>query len=255
MNRVIIAVYGVIAYAVGLGGLVAFVVFLGGWDFLPLHINSKVPGAVGTALAANLGLLLLFGLQHSVMARPWFKSRWTRLVPAAAERSTYVLLSGMLMAAICVGWQPLPGVLWKAESAAAVALLTGGYLLGWAIAVVATFLISHAELFGLRQVYLNLKRCPEPSAGLVETGLYRFVRHPLQSGVLMGVWFTPLMTSTHLLLAVGMTLYILVGLYFEERDLVRTFGDDYRDYQARVGRLLPLPRSARHSRSRAATAR
>lgn len=241
MTRSLVAFYGVIAYVIGMGGLACFILFLSGWSFVPVHIDSHEPGNVGFALAVNSGLMLLFGAHHSVCARPSFKAMLTKVIPVAAERSTYVLCSGVLMLVICIFWQALPGELWHPQGAVAIYLLTAGYLAGWVIALISTFLINHFELFGLQQVYFHLKNKPEPPMNFVESYFYRFVRHPLQFGVLMGIWFTPHMTSTHLFLAVTLTIYIVIGLYYEEKDLVRTLGENYSDYQGRVSKLIPMP--------------
>ena len=241
MKNIVIALFGVISYVVGIGGLAYFILFLGSWEFLPVHINSGTPGPIGTAVLINLGILILFGLQHTVTARPAFKASITRVLPEPAERSLYVLLSGVLMLVFSFHWMPIEGVIWHVESELLRNLLIAGYLAGWVIAVVATFLINHFELFGLQQVYLNLKNAPEPDASFTETGLYRIVRHPLQLGVLIGIWCLPTMTVTHLMLALGMTIYIFIGLYYEEKDLAATLGPDYEDYQRRVRKILPLP--------------
>ena len=242
MSRMLIFIYGLFAYAVGLGGLVWFILFVGAWGFMPQHINSGTVGAWLPATGINIGLLLLFGLQHSVMARDSFKQRLTQFIPAAAERSSYVLLSGVLMALFCLYWQALEGYVWHFESAVVQAILVGGYVLGWFIAVLATFLINHFELFGLQQVYCNLRQQPTPPIHFTERFLYKVVRHPLQFGVLIGLWSTPSMSYTHLMLAVGMSLYIFIGLHFEEKDLSATLGKDYDDYKDRVRMIVPLPK-------------
>ncbi len=241
MKNWAIAVFGLLSYVVGLGGLAYFILFLGSWDFLPVHINSRAPGPEGIAVMVNLTIMMLFGVQHSVTARPGFKQALTRILPPAAERSSYVLLSGVMMLLICFFWMPIEGTLWHADSDWLRILLITGYMLGWVIAVVSTFLINHFELFGLQQVYVNLQNLPEPTNSFTEAGFYRFVRHPLQLGVLIGIWCTPTMTATHFMLALTMTIYIFIGLYFEERDLVRFLGPDYADYQKRVRKLLPVP--------------
>ncbi|HIG44659.1 MAG TPA: hypothetical protein EYQ14_29600 [Gammaproteobacteria bacterium] len=242
MMNILVFIYGILSYTIGLGGLVLFILYVGSWDFLPMHINSGTPGPLVSAVIINLGLMLLFGVQHSVMARPGFKEMWTKIIPAAAERSTYVLVTGIIMVLICRYWQPMEGYLWQTENEIAQMILTGGYILGWVIAVIATFLINHFELFGLQQVYLNLVKKPEPSPDFTDRFLYKVVRHPLQLGVLIGIWVTPAMSMTHLMLATTMTIYIFVGLYYEEKDLVNSLGQNYEDYQGRVRMILPLPK-------------
>ncbi len=232
--------YGLISYAIGLGGLVYFVLWVGGWSFLPIHINSGTPGPIGEALLVNTGLILLFGLQHSVMARPRFKEIWNKVVPPAIERSTYVLLSGVLMLLICLNWRALESDMWEFENSIVVGLLTALYFFGWAFAVVATFVINHFELFGLRQVWFNFRNQPEPPHLFTDRFLYRIVRHPIQTGILIGIWSTPYMSFTHYTLAVFMTIYVLVGLHFEEIDLAHSLGEDYQAYQRRVPKVVPF---------------
>lgn len=242
MSRALILIYGIIAYTIGLVGLSWFIVFMGGFEFLPKHINSGVPGPLGQALFINIGLIVVFGVQHSVMARQGFKQQLTQFVPKAAERSTYVLFSGLVMAAICLYWQPLEGILWQVDNPIAALVLTAGYFIGWGIALLATFVINHFELMGLQQVYLNFKNKPEPTASFTERFFYKFVRHPLQLGILIGIWSTASMTATQAFLATTMTVYIFIGLYYEEQDLVASLGDSYKDYQKRVNKLLPIPK-------------
>ncbi|MCB0127413.1 MAG: hypothetical protein KDE58_34355 [Caldilineaceae bacterium] len=244
MKRSLIALYGLIAYAVGMGGLVYFILFVGGWSFLPVHVNAGTPGPLWRALLINLGIILLFGVQHSVMARPTFKRQFTKLVPKAAERSTYVLLSGVMMLIISFGWQPLAGTIWQVDNPVGRLLLTVGYALGWMLAVVSTFVINHFELFGLQQVYLNLRNQPEPAPWFTDRFLYRMVRHPLQLGILIGIWVVPTMSMSLLFLSAAMTVYIFIGLYFEEKDLVASLGKEYLAYKQRVPKVLPFPRPA-----------
>lgn len=242
MSRFLILTYGIVSYAMGLGGLTFFILFVGGWDFLPLHIDSSASGPLGVALLVNAGLMAMFGLQHSVMARGGFKNAWTKVIPRAAERSTYVLLSGVLMCLICFYWQTLDGVLWQVDHPIAQIVLIVIQLLGWVLAVAATFLINHFELFGLQQVYFNFVHKVEPTPMFTEQFMYRIVRHPLQLGMLIGMWSTPTMTMTHLMLSGTMTIYVFIGLYYEEQDLVATLGQDYENYQKRVRMILPIPK-------------
>lgn len=241
MKKLATVLFGIVSYAIGLGGLVYFILFIGSWDFLTVHINSGTPGPLGTAIAVNLGILVLFGLQHSVTARPGFKAMLTRFIPESAERSLYVLLSGVMMLIFSFFWMPIPGIVWQAESELAINLALIGYATGWIIAVVATFLINHFELFGLQQVYLNFRDIAEPEPTFTEIGFYKLVRHPLQLGVLIGIWCLPTMTMTHLMLSLGMTIYIFIGLYYEEKDIATALGPDYEAYQRRVRKILPIP--------------
>ncbi|PCJ45435.1 MAG: hypothetical protein COA74_15700 [Gammaproteobacteria bacterium] len=243
MGRFFIFIYGIIAYAVGMGGLVWFILFVGSWDFLPLHIDSKTPGELNQALLINFAIILLFGVQHSVMARPSFKSKWTKIIPKSMERSTYVLITGLLMALFCLHWQAIEGTVWQVDNVIIQQVLIGLYMLGWVIVVLSSFLINHFELFGLQQVYCNLTKKAEPADSFTDRFFYKIVRHPLQFGVLMGVWATPHMTMTHLMLAVLLTIYIFIGLHYEEKDLVKSLGDKYENYQKQVPMLIPIPKS------------
>ena len=242
MNRLYIFIYGLFSYAVGLGGLVWFALFIGGWEFLPRHIDSETPGPMSTALIINVGLITIFVLQHSIMARLTFKSRWTKIIPPAAERSTYLLLSGIIMALFCLYWQPVNGVLWQADNEAVQVVLIVLYIIGWTIPVLASFMINHFELFGLQQVYFNLINKSEPSPHFTERWFYKVVRHPIQLGTLIGIWSTPTMTMTHLMLSVPLTVYVLISLKYEERDLVTTLGEKYENYQKRVPMIIPMQR-------------
>ncbi|WP_420641105.1 methyltransferase family protein [Candidatus Leptofilum sp.] len=240
-GRLIVFIYSIIAYVIGLGGLVYFILFLGNWKFLPHQIDSGATLSVNHAILINVGLVLAFGLQHSVMARPAFKQVLMRFIPKAAVRSTYVFTSGVMMLSFCLFWQPIDGALWIVKSNLGQAVLTAGYLFGWVFAVLASFVINHFELFGLQQAYRNLRNQPELPPHFTERFLYRLVRHPLQLGVLIGLWSTPTMTFTHLFLAIALTIYIFIGLYFEEKDLRASLGEAYENYQQRVPKVIPIP--------------
>jgi len=218
-----------LAYLVGFVGNVG----------VPGSIDSGPAGATASALAVDLGLVALFGLQHSVMARPGAKARLLRVVPAALERAVYVAASAAALLAIFALWRPLPEPVWSVAHPAARAALWGLFVGGWGVAVAATFAIDHFELFGLRQAWRHRRAEPHVPAPFQTPALYRMVRHPMQLGTLLGLWATPAMSRGHLLFAGAMTVYVLVGLRLEERDLVRTFGDRYRAYQARVPMLIP----------------
>ena len=233
--------YSLLSYVLGLGTLTFFVLWVAPWPLLPWHIDSGSPASLVEGMVIDLGLLLLFGLQHSLMARPGFKRWLTGWLPAPAERSTYVWLSALAIALICAFWQPVDGMAWSLRGTPAGWMLSGGFVLGWGMAVWATFAIDHFELFGLRQAWRYLRGEPEPKPVFREVSLYRYVRHPMQLGVLIGLWSTPQMSMAHLLLALGMSVYVLIGLYFEERDLEADLGRDYTDYMRRVRQLLPGP--------------
>ena len=190
------------------------------------------------AVAIDLLLLLLFAAQHTVMARPWFKRRWTRLVPAPAERTTFVVAASLAMALLFWLWRPVRGTVWQLSGAAG-AVLWAVYLAGWALALSATFMVSHADLFGLRQAYLHWRGIAYRPPAFTERGLFRWIRHPLMAGFLIVFWAAPVMTLGHALMAVLATGYILAGIRFEERDLRRDLGESYRSYAARVPALIP----------------
>lgn len=239
-RRAAILVYGSAVYALFLATFLYLIGFVAG-AFVPKHIDSGPAGPIAPALLGNALLLGLFAVQHAIMARPWWKQRWTRIVPVAAERSTFVLTTCMVLAVMVWFWQPLPGVVWRVEGAPAVGLHVVAAC-GWAIVLVSTFLIDHFELFGLRQVVLQFVGRPYTAPRFRERALYKLVRHPLMLGFLIAFWAAPVMTVGHLFFAAMCTAYILVGVRLEERDLVRAHGSAYRDYRRRVRGLLPLPR-------------
>src|SRR5690348_3327679 len=199
------------------------------------------PRATGPAAAGiDLLLLLLFAVQHTIMARPWFKRRWARLVPAPAERATYVLAASLSLALLFWLWQPIAGTTWNLPEPGAAAAWAG-YAAGWAVAVISTFQVSHSDLFGLRHAWLHARRATYRSPPFTERGLYRRIRHPLMAGFLVIFWSTPEMTAGHLLFAATATAYILTGIAFEEHDLLQSLGETYAAYRARVPALIPRP--------------
>jgi protein-S-isoprenylcysteine O-methyltransferase Ste14 len=232
------AVYGLVCYALFLASFLYAIGFVGD-VIVPKTIDS--PPSVGWpgALAINLVLLGLFAVQHSVMARPGFKAVWTRIVPPAAERSTYVLFSSLLLSLLCWKWQAIPAVVWDVTSPAPKALLLTLFALGWLILLFSTFMINHFDLFGLRQVYLRLRGREYTPLHFTERALYKFVRHPIYLGFVIAFWATPHMSLGHLLFSIGTTGYILVGIFFEERDLMKYHAAEYGPYRARVPMLLP----------------
>jgi protein-S-isoprenylcysteine O-methyltransferase Ste14 len=231
--------YGLIAYAACLGTLLYLIGFSG--DLLVTRSVDSGPAATSAeALCINVLLLSLFALQHSVMARQAFKRGWTRIVRQPVERSTYVLATSMVLALLFWQWRPIPSpIVWRIENAALVHLLWGTFWLGWALVLVSTFLINHFELFGLQQVFARLTGREMPASGFKTPLLYRYVRHPLYLGILFSLWSVPLMSAGHLLFSMGLSSYIFVGIWFEERDLVAQFGERYRRYRAEVGMLVP----------------
>lgn len=242
MRRLFVLAYGVTAYALFLGVFAYAVGFIGGF-LTPTALDGPLQGSLGTAIAVNLGLAMLFGLQHSIMARPAFKAMLTRIVPEPMERSTYVLATNLVMLLLFWQWRPMGMTIWSIENTVAQGILWALYGLGWATVFVTTLLINHFDLFGLRQVWLYFRGKPYTHLKFVTPGPYKFVRHPLYIGWLMAFWFTPHMGAAHLLFAIGMTAYILIAIQFEERDLVN-YHPDYADYQKRVPMLIPALQAA-----------
>ena len=244
MNRYGVLAFSLVSYAVGMGGLTYFLLFVGGWEVLPVSVDGGHAAPLPWALAANVALIALFAVQHSVMARPWFKQRLYRVLPAAAERSLYVLISGAALLLLAAGWHNLGGPLWDIQQQPWRLILQVLYGLGWTLAIASSFAINHFELFGVSQAVRNFRGDGEPRPSFMERWFYRFVRHPLQSGVLIGLWATPTMTMSHMLLASLMTLYIFLALQLEERDLAVELGEAYADYRRRVPMLIPSFRTA-----------
>lgn len=236
-GRIAAVIYGVISYLIFSASFAYTPSFLG--DFMvPKTIDSGPEGPLAQAILIDALLLFAFAVPHSVMARPGFKRWWTRIVPKSCERSTYVLISSLLLILIFWQWRPIATTIWRVEGWAAV-MLTATFWLGWVIALTSTFQIDHFELFGLRQVMDALRGAADRIQAFKTPLLYRMVRHPLMFGLLLAFWATPHMTAGHLLFAVLSTAYILVGVRLEERDLVTEFGASYERYRQRVPMLMP----------------
>ncbi|HZW51317.1 MAG TPA: NnrU family protein [Rudaea sp.] len=243
MGRQLALLYGVLCYLIFFATFLYAIAFVGG-VFVPLSLDSDPTGPFAESLLIDAILLGIFAVQHSVMARPAFKRWWTRFVPAAVERSTYVLFSSLALILLFWQWRPLGGMVWQVDSLVARDVLWALFALGWATVLIGTFLINHFDLFGLRQVWLNWRRTPYTPPGFVTPLFYRVVRHPIMLGFIVAFWATPHMTLAHLIFAIATTAYILIALQLEEHDLAASIGEPYRDYQRRVHMLVPLPRKS-----------
>jgi protein-S-isoprenylcysteine O-methyltransferase Ste14 len=240
MRRGLFLLFGGLAYLLFFATFLYLVAFVGNFPLIPRSVDHGPPAAsVAAAVACDIGLIAIFGLQHSVMARSGFKRGWTRLVPPPVERSVYVLFASLALILLFLFWRPLPQPLWVVDGAVGVALLWGLFATGWLIVLLSTFLISHFELFGLAQVYRHMRGRAAAALRFRQPFFYKLIRHPLYSGFVIAFWATPAMTMGHLLLALGMTVYMLIAIQYEERDLVRLFGQDYESYRRDVGMLTP----------------
>jgi methanethiol S-methyltransferase len=239
--RIIVFIYGIVSYALGVASLLYLICFVNN-IVVPKTIDSTPVGTIAPAVLVDLILVGLFAFQHSLMARPAFKQRWSRIVPKPAERSTYVLSTALVLALLFWQWQPIPGVVWNVENAVGKGLLQGLFWLGWVTLFASTFMINHFDLFGLRQVYLRLKDEPYRPVPFVEVALYRFVRHPIMLGVLIGLWATPYMSVGHLLFAAATTAYVFIGIALEEHDTRQALGESYERYRRETPMIVPLPR-------------
>lgn len=237
-SRLLVLLYAIVSYGVFLAS------FLYGLGFFSNTFVSKSidvggdPTQLNEAIAVNLSLVAIFAIQHTIMARPVFKQWWAKHLPVASQRSTYVLLSSLILLLLFWQWRPIPTLIWKVDGIAG-SLLTGVYWSGWLLALTSTYLIDHFDLFGLRQAYFSLRGAVVQGQGFKTPLLYKVVRHPLMLGFLLAFWATPVMTVGHFLFASSMTIYILIGVQFEERDLIAQFGTTYRDYRQHVPMLLP----------------
>jgi len=238
LKRMLFFGYGTFCYVVFLGTFLYAIGFIGNFG-VPKTLDGVASGPLGIGLAIDAGLLTLFALQHSVMARKWFKQWWTRIVPKPIERSTYVLFSSVALILLFTFWRPLGGVVWSVEDPTGRLVLRGLFAFGWALILYSTFLINHFDLFGMRQVWRYLRGQTDTAMQFVTPGPYRLVRHPLYIGWLFAFWMTPVMTFAHLLFSIATTAYILLAIQFEERDLVREYGHAYEEYRQAVPMLVP----------------
>ena len=238
MGRSLLMLVSLTFYTAAVAALLFLIGWVGAFDFMPLTVDKGREGPLATALLVNVGLIALFGVQHTVMARPTFKEAWTKVIPAPVERSFYLLATVLVLGALFHYWHPIEGTIWSIQNEAARTAIWAVFWLGWAILLLSTFLLNHFELFGLQQAWHNLtgKNASPPQ---MRTPLfYKLVRHPLYTGFFLGLWATPDMTYSHAFMAAGFTIYIVIGIAYEERDLLDVFGQEYAEYRKRVGAFL-----------------
>lgn len=240
MKRILAFIYGVFCYLIFFATFLWLILFLGDFEaYVPTTVNSGTECSMPEAIVINLALIVLFGIQHTVMARNSFKDKWTEIVSEPLERSTYVLFSSLSLLLMFWYWRPLPQTIWEVEATGISLILQWGFWLGWLILFLSTWMIDHFNLFGLRQVWNYMKGEVQSPPRFMEPGFYKFVRHPLMLGFLIAFWSIPHMTLGHLIFSAGMTLYIVVGVFFEEKSMKRRFGEEYKDYRKRVPKFFP----------------
>lgn len=240
MSRILAFIYGVICY------LIFFVTFLYTIGFVgnlivPKTLDSYLDGSLSQGLLINSLLITLFAVQRSFMARPGFKKWWIKIIPNPIERSTYVLMASLALLLLFWQWHSLGGIIWNIQNPIASNIIYGIFALGWLIVLLSTFMINHFDLFGLRQVYLYLRGQEYEDLGFRTPGFYKYVRHPIMLGFVVAFWATPMMTVSHLVFAMGTTIYMLVGIKLEEVDMIWIYGNLYQEYRQQVSMLIPLP--------------
>jgi methanethiol S-methyltransferase len=248
-KRLSFFVYGLVSYLVFLGTFLYAMAFVGGF-LVPTRLDGPATGAFAVSLAIDVALLTVFAVQHSVMARRWFKAWLTQYLPEPLERSTYVLCASLALMLVFWQWRPLGGVVWSVENPIAQLALWAAFASGWLLVLAVTWLINHFDLFGMRQVWLYLLGRPYTKVTFTTPGPYRVVRHPLYFGFLIAFWMTPTMTVAHLVFAVVTTAYIVTAIQFEERDLVAEHPGSYEGYRRRVPMLVPGSGGRRTSEAR-----
>jgi len=240
IGRVLAFLYGIMAYLIFLIAFLYAIAFVGNIGLVPKTIDSGPAGPFLKAFIVDAILLSLFAIQHSVMARQWFKRAWKKIVPEPVERSTYVLLASLILLLLFWKWHPMKGIIWDVRNANGRTILEGLFWIGWGMVLVSTWLVDHFDLFGLKQVFYYARGKRIEPLPFKNPGLYKIVRHPIYLGFIIAFWATPRMTSGHLFFAIMTTAYIVVAIQFEERDLIKFYGDQYRHYRQQVSMLFPL---------------
>jgi methanethiol S-methyltransferase len=239
MSRAASLLFAIICYAIFFATFLYLIVFVGDFTFAGRTVDDGPQSPAAIAAVIDIALIALFGLQHSVMARPAFKARWTRIVPPPIERSVFVLAASIALMILFIGWHPIDAIVWNVGNPVLRDLIWLAFWIGWVTVLVSTFLINHFELFGLQQAWFHLRGRDAAKPELRQPFFYRWVAHPLYSGFFLAFWAAPEMTAGHLLLAVGVSIYMLIAIRYEERDLTGLFGEDYRRYRSGVGMLVP----------------
>lgn len=239
MSRALSLLFAIVAYAIFFATFLYLIVFVGDFSFAGRTVDVGREAPLATAVVIDIALILLFGLQHSVMARPAFKAKWTKIVPPQAERSVYVLAASIALMIMFLFWRPIDTIIWNVSNPILTQFIWLLFWAGWAVVLISTFLINHFELFGLQQAWFHVRGREAAKPELRTPMFYKHVRHPLYLGFFLAFWAAPEMTAGHLLLAAGVSAYMLIAIRYEERDLTDLFGDDYRNYRHGVGMLLP----------------
>jgi|KBSSwiStaDraftv2_1062776.scaffolds.fasta_scaffold00685_32 protein-S-isoprenylcysteine O-methyltransferase Ste14 len=239
MSRAATLLFAIVAYAIFFATFLYLIAFVGDFSLVPQTVDRGPAAATATAVIIDLALIALFGVQHSVMARQGFKQRWTRMVPQPAERSVYVLTASAVLIVLIAFWRPIAAPIWDVTNPLLANVIWALFWIGWGMVLLSTFLINHFELFGLQQAWLNMRGREAEPHKFHQPLLYKWVRHPLYLGFFIAFWAAARMTLGHLLLAAGVSVYMLIAIRYEERDLVGYFGKDYEDYRERVGMLTP----------------
>jgi protein-S-isoprenylcysteine O-methyltransferase Ste14 len=239
MQRSLNMLFALVAYAIFFATFLYLIAFVGDIAAVPRTVDVGPTAPVAAALAIDIALIALFGVQHSLMARPGFKTWWTRVVPPPAERSVYVLMASAVLIILFAFWRPIAGTVWSVTSPLGAGVLWALFALGWGIVLISTFLLNHFELFGLQQAWLHLRGRQAEPPELRQPMLYKWIAHPLYAGFFLAFWATPRMSYGHLLLAAGMSAYMLIAIRYEERDLTGFYGEDYTRYRKGVGMIFP----------------
>ena len=239
MSRAINLLFAMVAYAIFFATFLYLICFVGNFAFVSQTVDRGLAAPIATAVIIDVALIALFGVQHSVMARQGFKQWWTAVIPKPAERSVYVLMASAVLIVLMAFWRPIPSIIWDIANPLAANVIWALFWIGWFTVLLSTFLINHFELFGLQQAWLHMQGREAEPHKFHQPLLYKWVRHPLYLGFFLAFWAAPRMTAGHLLLAAGVSVYMLIAIRYEERDLVNYFGKDYEDYRERVGMLTP----------------